>query len=164
MESLIAELMGTSPRCSIQELRSVLAARAQDKTVMLDNPVTQSAAGKAAQRQRQRAAGAAPRPPPRNARRSLADFGSRPGGAPSFADLLPLHDAWCKYMSQLLEAAPDDAARGKLLLQADMHGAALRVASSSSSPRHVGLGGRVAKVTAATFVIVSEDDRVHGGW
>jgi RNase P/RNase MRP subunit p29 len=50
-----------------------------------------------------------------------------------------------------------------LLLNLDLHGCKLGV-DSSQQPQLVGLCGIVAVVTPDTLVVVSKDDKMHGGW
>lgn len=157
LESLVAQLVGTNPAYGPSELRAVLASRAQDKSLLLDNPVAQlSAAGEAHRRRPQLQA--ASKLLPRAARAKLTEL---PAGGIQHAALLPLHQAWARYCRALLAPAAADAGRcAALLLQADLHGAEVTVVASSSHPSQVGVTGLVAKATAHTLQLVTPGDRL----
>ena len=72
-----------------------------------------------------------------------------------FSNFVPLHKLWQQYIEDLLKSCQDREAR---ILAADFHGCKLEV-TQAANPAHVGLRGIVIKDTAATFTVVTQNDR-----
>jgi RNase P/RNase MRP subunit p29 len=135
--------------------RAMIAGRlAPDKAVILSNPAGRVNLARPSAAARGRRRQLADRLLPRAQRSALAHL---PASGVDYSALLALHDLWAKYAGELL-AHRRGAALAGVLQALDWHGALLRVVASSN-PAHTHRAGIVAKATARTFVLVSEDGR-----
>ncbi|KAF8072966.1 POP4 [Scenedesmus sp. PABB004] len=151
----VADVLGAlmAPHMPPHVAASTIAARTIDKSVVLDNPATRLALTRpsgAARARRPRLAGGLL---PRGRRGELA----RLPAALDHAALLPLHEAWGRYVGGVAAGKGDDAL-ARLLPGLDWHGAVARV-TRAANPIYVGRAGIVARATANALVLVGPEGR-----
>lgn len=145
VDLLLESVVKTNPR--VPDARTAIASRVHNKVFLLENPtaalLTKPKRGKHNKQLSTQLLGRKQRP-------AL-------GTNHRYSDFAPLHKLWQQYMDELLKSCKDREAR---ILAADFHGCNLQV-TRAVNPAHVGLTGTIIKDTAATFTILTRNDRVH---
>ncbi|MEW5309576.1 MAG: hypothetical protein WDW38_001457 [Sanguina aurantia] len=157
IEQLLQQLMDTNPRMGAsQAQRSTVGLRLQDKTLLLDNPISTISARQAFGK-KACTTFSAKLLSGKQLKRKLGSLKDHP---PTFAALQQLHTLWAKYISQLLSLSPGPEQHGAVLLNADFHGSLLTVVSCKNV-QLVGVTGIVCRVSSTTLTMVSANDRMH---
>jgi len=134
--------------------RSMISTRTTDKSVLLDNPTAKRNITRPQRNSKGRRQDLARSLLPREKRMQLSEV---PASGFDYSALLPLHELWVNYVTNVLSGKPEPE---QLLSGLDWHGAVLRV-TGCTDPRLSSCAGIVAKARANSMLLVEADGRTH---